>query len=92
MEWLKGGEHAATGLAAAWALTRFASFRIATVYLPKDQSDEGRPTRQRWRAGAGSVTVDFLIPPSLPGDQGGRLRDIEGDFAAIIAPGLKLAF
>jgi hypothetical protein len=31
-------EHAATGLAAAWALTRFASFRIATVYLPTDPS------------------------------------------------------
>jgi hypothetical protein len=29
-------EHAVTGLAAAWALTRFASFRIATVYLAGD--------------------------------------------------------
>ena len=33
-------EHAATGLAAAWALTRFAAFRIATVYLPTDPSPE----------------------------------------------------
>ncbi|MBI5544972.1 MAG: helix-turn-helix domain-containing protein, partial [Deltaproteobacteria bacterium] len=31
-------EHAATGLAAAWALTRFAAFRNATVYLPDDPS------------------------------------------------------
>ena len=31
-------EHAATGLAAAWALTRFAAFRIATIYLPTDPS------------------------------------------------------
>jgi hypothetical protein len=35
-----GVEHAATGLAAAWALTRFASFRIATVYLPADPSPD----------------------------------------------------
>jgi len=36
--------------------------------------------------------VDFLIPPSRETDQGGMLRDIEKDFAAIIAPGLQLAF
>ncbi len=34
----QGIEHAATGLAAAWVLTRFAAFRIATVYLPTDPS------------------------------------------------------
>jgi hypothetical protein len=31
-------EHVATGLAGAWALTHFASFRIATLYLPSDPS------------------------------------------------------
>jgi hypothetical protein len=34
----QGIEYAATGLAGAWALTRFAAFRIATVYLPTDPS------------------------------------------------------
>jgi hypothetical protein len=34
----RGIEHAATGLAAAWALTHFAGFRIATLYLPTDPS------------------------------------------------------
>jgi hypothetical protein len=34
----QGIEHAATGLAAAWALTRFAGFRIATLYLSTDPS------------------------------------------------------
>jgi hypothetical protein len=34
----QGIEHAATGLAAAWALTQFATFRIATIYLPTDPS------------------------------------------------------
>jgi hypothetical protein len=38
------------------------------------------------------VTVDFLIPPSREGDRGGVLRNIEPDFAAIIAPGLRCAF
>jgi hypothetical protein len=33
-----------------------------------------------------------MIPPSMPNDQGGKLRSIEKDLAAIIAPGLKLAF
>ena len=31
-----GIEYAATGLAAAWVLTHFASFRTVTVYLPAD--------------------------------------------------------
>jgi hypothetical protein len=32
------------------------------------------------------------LPRSLATDQGGQLRHIEKDFAAIIAPGLKLGF
>ena len=67
--------------------------RLRDAGFVPDQTDEGRPARQRWRAASlGAVTVDFLIPPSLPHDQGGKLRNIEKDFAAIIAPGLKLAF
>ena len=67
--------------------------RLRDAGFVPDQTDEGRPARQRWRAASlGAVTVDFLIPPSMPNDQGGKLRNIEKDFAAIIAPGLKLAF
>lgn len=33
-----------------------------------------------------------MIQPSRPEDRGGRLRNIEPDFAAIIAPGLRCAF
>lgn len=47
---------------------------------------------ERRYSALGAVTVDFLIPPSLTTDRGGTLRDIERDFAAIIAPGLNLAF
>ena len=61
--------------------------RLRRAGFEQDISGTGHPTRQRWR-----ITVDFLIPPSFPGDRGGALRDIEPDFAAIIAPGLHLAF
>ena len=58
-----------------------------------DTNDQGHRTRQRWRVGsAEGATVDFLIQPSQPQDRGGRLRDLEADLAAVIAPGLHLAF
>jgi hypothetical protein len=67
--------------------------RLRDAGFAPDSTEEGQPTRQRWRVtGRGSVTVDFLIPPALPTDAGGKLRNLESDFAAIIAPGLKLAF
>lgn len=59
--------------------------RVGTM----DRNEDGNPTRQRWViAGPGRVTIDFLIPPPRSEDRGGRLRDIEADFAAIIAPRL----
>lgn len=67
--------------------------RLRRAEFAQDISASGHPTRQRWRInGREKVTVDFLIPPSLPDDRGGTLRNIESDFAAIIAPGLHLAF
>lgn len=39
-----------------------------------------------------AVTVDFLIEPADANSRAGKLFDIERDFAAIIAPGLHLAF
>jgi hypothetical protein len=67
--------------------------RLREAGFATDTNEEGHPTRQRWViTGVGTVTVDFLIPPSQEGDRAGRLRDIEPDFAAIIAPGLRCAF
>jgi hypothetical protein len=68
--------------------------RLRAARFRPDTSDKGHPTRQRWKVtgAGGSVTVDFLIPSSLPNDKGGGLRDIEPDFAAFIAPGLQVAF
>ena len=48
---------------------------------------------QRWTTGSVQpVTVDFLIPPNEETDKGGLIHYIESDFAAIITPGLELAF
>lgn len=67
--------------------------RLRRAGFEPDENEEGKPTRQRWRfGGANRVTIDFLIQPTLPGDRGGKLRSLEADFAAIIAPGLHLAF
>lgn len=67
--------------------------RLRDAGFAMDRNDAGNPTRQRWAiTSGGTVTVDFLIQPSCEGDRGGKLRDIEPDFAAIIAPGLRCAF
>ncbi len=65
--------------------------RLRNAGFHPDVNEEGNPIRQRWRIDTG-VTVDFLIPPLSPDDRGGRLRNLERDFAAIIAPGLQVAF
>jgi hypothetical protein len=60
-----------------------------------DENEEGNTTLQRWKVRTSSglkVTVDFLIPPSIDTHKGGDLRHIEKDFAAVITPGLRLAF
>lgn len=64
--------------------------RLRSAGFSEDVNAAGNPTRQRWRLEG--VTVDFLISPTRPGDVGGTLRNIEADFAAVIAPGLHLAF
>ena len=67
--------------------------RLRDAGFTTDTNDAGNTTRQRWTiTGSGTVTVDFLIAPSREGDKGGRLRNIQPDFAAIIAPGLTCAF
>ena len=67
--------------------------RLRGAGFSPDVNEAGHPTRQRWKVEhVEKVTVDFLIAPSLPGDRGGRLRDIEPEFAAVIARGLHLAF
>jgi len=67
--------------------------RLRRSGFSQDENEDGNPTRQRWKVERlHKVTLDFLIQPTLPEDRGGSLRDIEPDFAAVIAPGLHLAF
>jgi hypothetical protein len=67
--------------------------RLRNAGFSMDVNEAGNPTRQRWTIEQeGKVTIDFLIPPSREGERGGQIRDLEPDFAAVIAPGLHLAF
>lgn len=68
--------------------------RIRRAGFENDVNDEGNVTRQRWinsKYGL-SIKVDFLIQPINESEEGGKLRNIERDFAAVITPGLHLAF
>jgi hypothetical protein len=69
--------------------------RLRQAGFEPDVNEVGNPTFQRWKieaSGHPKVTVDFVIPPSLDEDKGGKIRHIEKDFAAVITPGLHLAF
>jgi hypothetical protein len=71
--------------------------RLRRAGFAPDRSESGKLTRQRWGIGAGEggqkkVTLDFLIPPRRANEKGGTLRNLEKDFAAVITPGLQLAF
>jgi hypothetical protein len=69
------------------------SERLRRSGFAPDQNEAGRPTWQRWQFEAHEkVTIDFLMPPTSSEDRGGSLRNLEPDFAAVIAPGLQLAF
>jgi hypothetical protein len=69
------------------------SDRLRRAGFEPDENEQGNPTRQRWRIeGAERVTLDFLIPPTLKSDEGGTIRSLDPDFAALITPGLGLAF
>jgi len=68
--------------------------RLRAAGFGPDINESGRATNQSWRieAEGQTVTVDFLIPATLVDDRGGALRNLEEGFAAIITPGLELAF
>lgn len=68
------------------------SRRLRQEGFHPDHNDRGNPTPQRWRLGELNVTVDFLLPPIPGAERGGRVHPLEGDFGALIAPGLELAF
>lgn len=69
--------------------------RLRDAGFDMDKNEQGNPTLQRWKietpAGKNAL-IDFLIPPASDTDKPGELFHLEKDFAAIITPGLSLAF
>ena len=69
------------------------SVRLRDAGFAPDVNDQGNVTNQRWRHDSERpITIDFLIPPSGKSDRGGTLRHLQQGFAAVITPGLHLAF
>lgn len=69
------------------------SASLRSAGLGPDVNDQGNRTLQRWTTGSSQpVTVDFLIPHGNELQTGNRICHIETDLAAIITPGLELAF
>jgi len=67
--------------------------RLRLARFEPDVKEGGKITRQRWKIeGPEKITIDFLIPPSQPGDRAGKLRNFKTDFAAFISPGVQFAF
>ena len=67
--------------------------RLRDAGFEPEINDQGNRRLQTWTAGTPHrVTVDFLIPPVEDTDKGGELRRFESDLAAIVTPGLELAF
>lgn len=72
---------------------REVSARLRDAGFEPDVNDQGNRTFQRWTTTFPQpVTVDFLIPPNDKTDQANRILHIEADLAAIVTPGLELAF
>jgi hypothetical protein len=67
-------EHAATGLAAAWQLTRFAAFRIATFFIDAEPSDALRD-KLGLREEARGANTWLVVPNDAGVFQGANDRD-----------------
>lgn len=68
------------------------SARLRAEDFEPDENEEGNRVVQRWRLGNLKVTVDFLMPPAPGQDERVRVQNLEGDFGALVTPGLQLAF
>ncbi len=67
--------------------------RLRDAGFEPEVNAQGKRRLQTWTVGAPHpVAVDFLIPPIEEADEGGKLRHLESDLAAIVTPGLELAF
>jgi hypothetical protein len=67
-------EHAATGLAAAWQMTRFVAFRIATFFLAESPSKEVRE-KLGFREDARGANLWLVLPNDAGVFHGAETRD-----------------
>jgi len=69
------------------------SARLREAGFGPDSNEAGNVVRQRWKhPSAPEATVEFLIPPAQQGQRAGTVQSLEKDFAALVAPGVDLAF
>lgn len=67
--------------------------RLRDAGFEPDVNDQGNQTPQRWTSGLPRpVTVDFLIPLPPEARTIARILHIDSNLAAIVTPGLELAF
>jgi len=69
--------------------------RLGGQGFKPDKNDQGSPTFQRWTIDdrdGGRVLVDFLMPPPPRTPDKTRVHHLEAGFAAVLIPGLHLAF
>lgn len=67
--------------------------RLIEAGFEQDENEQGRKTSQRWRSTEFPLaTVDFLMGPTETAVRGGDVQHLCGDFAAVVTPGLDLAF
>jgi hypothetical protein len=68
------------------------STRLARCGFAPDENEQGNLTPQRWRhEGTSGLTIDFLISPTKE-EEGGSIKHLEENLAAIVVTGLELAF
>ncbi len=66
--------------------------QLKSAGFEPEPKDNGETKSQTWRfREQPGLKLDFLIPPTEEGDEGGKLKNLEKDFAAFIIPGLSLA-
>jgi nucleotidyltransferase AbiEii toxin of type IV toxin-antitoxin system len=66
------------------------SQRLRQEGFGPDRNRKGNPTPQRWKMPDFNVTIDFLIAPLENGPDVARVQPLEGDFGALIIPGIEL--
>jgi hypothetical protein len=88
-----GGEHVVDAAAVYGDEARYHELRnrlLGANFAPA-RNEKGNEQRQTWVAEDGAM-VDFFIPEGIGTPGPGKLQKLRGNFAAVVTPGLHLAF